>query len=186
MNSTAGVLPKVEFNSRCKGHLWIWMNDWFRCSPPGRGQDFLNATFPGSWLTPFSMITVDPPAALHILPASLHWSRAPSPGACLCLSAWILTHSFCCTVTNTNLPHLQATSGLFHTSHHLIGGSYLCSAFNASLLFSYYVSWPLYLSMKKNKIKFCLLHISVVSCCRPCSDFLLHSLQTLYSPAVWS
>lgn len=112
-------------------------------------------------------MTLDPPCI-----PSMEQSSQPR---CKSLSLCMDTHPSCCTVTNTNQPHLQATSGLFHPSHHLIGGCCLCSAFNASLLFSYYVSLPLYLSMKKNKIKFCQLHVSVVGCCRPCWDFLLHS-----------
>lgn len=108
-------------------------------------------------------MTPDAPAALHTPPASPHQSKAPS---LVHVPVSVHGHSFCCTVTNTNQPHLQT---IFWTvsssSHHLTVSRCLCSAFNAILLFSYYVSLPLYLSMKTNKIKFCQLYVSVVSCC---------------------
>lgn len=180
MSPTPGVLPKLDFSARCKGHLWIRMNDWFRCSPLGRGQDFPKVTLLESWLTPFSMSTDDsrspccpahpplhpltgakPPAWVHV-PVSLHWYSL------------LLLHSD---------KHKPAPfAGYFWTvppnppSHRrlLLVLCLSCQSFIFLITSPYHYTCP----WKMNKKKFCQLHVSVVSCCRPSSDFLLYSYKT--------
>lgn len=141
------------------------MKDWFRCSPLGRGWDFLEVSFLESWLTPFSMSPDDSgcpgcPAHPPCIPSP---EQSPQPGArsCLCARILLLLHS------DKHKPAPFAGYFLdcftqFSPSH---GKLLLVLAFNAILLFSYYVSLPLYLSMKMNKIKFCscMFLLSVVA-----------------------
>lgn len=124
-------------------------------------------------------ITPDPPCLSHLQHPPLQPSleRSPQPRF-ISLSLCIDTHSFCCTTTNTNQLHFQAAPGLLHPTHRLLGGFCLCSARNASLLFSSLLGLPTTIlfqrKWKKKSFVCCNFLLSVVAqlSCRSSSDFL--------------
>lgn len=134
------------------------MNDWFRCSPLGRGQDFPKVTLLESWLTPFSMSTDDSRSPCCPAHPPLHPLTGVKPPAWVPVPVSLHWYSLLLLHSDKHKP--APFAGYFWTvppnppSHRrlLLVLCLSCQPF-IFLITSYYVSLPLYLSMKNEQKK---------------------------------